>query len=747
MLQRFFTTTLLLFIVFRLSAQDFTDNQEKYHLKITKLSKEIIIDGLLQESAWDGLDMATDFWDKSPVTKRGADPKTEVKMAYNDHFLYVGITCYDTDKYIIQTLKRDVDYWQSDGIAIVIDPVNQRSNGFIFGVSPVGVQMEGQLSGSGGGGSGIDRNWDNKWFSATKTFPDHWTVEMAIPFNTLRYKSSSKEWGINFIRNNSKENEYHTWAPVPQQFDGVNLNYTGKLIWDQAPPKAKGNITLVPYITGAATQDLLRDEKSKYKFNAGLDAKVALSSSLNLDLTINPDFSQVEIDEQITNLTRFSIFLPEKRNFFLENADIFSKFGIPPIRPFFSRRIGLDEQGKTVPILMGARLSGNITDRTRIGVLSMQTRETDVYGGQNYTTVAAHRRLFKNSLIKGIFVSRQGFADGKLHQGDYGRNAGVEMRLVSNDNKWNSWGSYHHSFKQGVSDKNFFYEYGGGYFGKKFNFLTDMITVKENYFADVGFVSRVASFYRDTIIRSGFTQNFTFMDYFIYPANNNIINLHRFGFESFILFRDGGVFGDRFNRLRYFIDFKNSSSIKFRIDNQASNLIAILSITGDEVIQPGKYTYTQVNLEYQSDQRKSFVYEANIRAGGFYDGELTTYQLGISYRQQPWGNFGIKLEKNDIRHPTLSKTASFLLLKTRFEINFSQKLYWTTFLQYSIQGERFNINSRLQWRFSPMSDFFIVYTNNYDILNDKMNPFTSKTNGLLATDRALVFKLNYWLNL
>ena len=276
----------------------------------------------------------------------------------------------------------------------------------MFGVSPLGVQMEGLLS-SSGNDSDIDRNWDNKWFSATQVYEDHWTVEMAIPFKSLRFDASKIEWGINFIRNNPKDSEFHTWAPIPQQFDGIDLNYLGTLNWDAAPKKVKRNISIIPYITGGLNHDIENDEKIKGTFNAGVEGKISLTSSLNLDLTVNPDFSQIEVDQQVTNLTRFSIFLPEKRTFFLENADIFSSFGIGPLRPFFSRKIGLNSQGETVPILFGARLSGNLNSTTRIGVLNMQTKGDDSQVAQNYSAVALHRRIGKRSLLKGIFTNRQ----------------------------------------------------------------------------------------------------------------------------------------------------------------------------------------------------------------------------------------------------------------------------------------------------------------------------------------------------
>ena len=236
----FFLLSFFLISFGNISAQqdDFTDNKSKFQIKIKKTSEAILLDGKLEEAVWEEAEIAKDFWIKYPKVKPGANPKSEAKVTYNDKFIYVGIKCYGKNDFIVPSLKRDQDYWSGDAIGIVLDPFGQSANGFMFGVSPLGVQMEGLLS-SSGNGSDIDRNWDNKWFSATQVYEDYWTVEMAIPFKTLRFDASKTEWGINFIRNNPKDSEFHTWTSIPQQFDGIDLNYLGTLAWDAPPKKVK----------------------------------------------------------------------------------------------------------------------------------------------------------------------------------------------------------------------------------------------------------------------------------------------------------------------------------------------------------------------------------------------------------------------------------------------------------------------------------------------------------------------------
>lgn len=735
--------TLLIFLFGKSLAQDegYTDNAEQYQIDIKRTNEPIQLDGKLDEPVWQTADKAADFWIKNPVVKRGANPKTEVQLTYNKNFIYVAFTCYDTDQYIVQTLKRDQDYWDGDAIAVLFDPMGAGANGAMFGVSPLGVQMEGLLI--GGGDADLDRNWDNKWFSATQNYPDRWTVEMAIPFKTLRFDAKRTQWKINFVRNNIKENEYHTWTPVPQQFIGIDLNFFGTLNWDVPPDKVKRNIAVIPYITGGLNHNIVDGENVKGTFNTGLDAKVSITSSLNLDLTINPDFSQIEVDQQVTNLSRFSIFLPEKRTFFLENADIFQSFGIRPIRPFFSRVIGLNEDGETIPILFGARLSGNLDSKTRIGLMNMQTKSDDIQDGQNYGTVAIHRRVGKRNLVKGLFTNRQSYVDGEFLMNDYSRNASIEADFFSPNNKWATWVGFHKSFKPEIKDKDLMYSYGGGYFGKNFNVFTGFTHVGENYFADMGFVSRIETFYRDTTIRSGFFQNFTQAEYSIFPENDDVVNSHLFGWENFLVYFPDGDLSERFIRWRYFINMKNRSTLRFRLDNEKTNLIDELTFTEADTVKADIYNNYLFNIEYTSDQRKAFNYEVNFRHGGFYHGTLSTYRVALNYRKQPWGNFSLGLEKNDIRFPDF-ELIEFVDLTSRVEINFSKSIFWTTFTQYNFQNNTFNINSRFQYRFSPMSDFFVVYTDNYNVL-DGQN--IGLLDSIKAENRALVFKLNYWFSL
>jgi len=478
-----------------------------------RATDKIVVDGKLSETSWKNASVLNDFWMSFPVDDKKVDPKmqTKVRLTYDDQFLYIGAECYGDDNYIIQTLKRDNKEQNEDAFGVVIDPVNERTNGFTFVVNPLGVQKEMLITGqtgrreileAGHTPKGVNLAWDNKWLSKVTDHPDNWVVEIAIPFKSLRYDETKMVWGINFYRVDAKTNSIHTWTHVPIEFNELDLGYTGELVWDTPPKKVKSNISVIPYVLGGTYRDFEASKPSEFNFQAGVDGKVAITSGLNFDLTVNPDFSQVEVDEQVTNLTLFDIRLPEKRLFFLENSDIFEDFGIPPMRPFFSRRIGLDEDGNPIPILFGARVSGNVNKDLRIGLMNMQTRKTNDFLAQNYTAAAFHKQVFARSVIKGYVHNRQATDSDTA---DYNRNIGLEFLYRSTDGRMQSFLGYAKSFNPGITSKNYFFNSGIGYDNRSVSVYANLAGVGDHYIADMGYF-RGQEYYdavRDTTIRIG----------------------------------------------------------------------------------------------------------------------------------------------------------------------------------------------------------------------------------------------------
>jgi hypothetical protein len=713
--------------------------QKDYQVHIKKVPTPIKIDGIIQEDEWAGAKVINSLWQKFPDDKNKTTRKTEVRTAYDDKYLYAAFTCYDSGKVFIQSLKRDFGHDGNDCVALILDPINTRNNGFFFIVNAFNAQSEDQLTAAGS--DDLNFSWDQKWISATQRYADRWVAEIAIPFKTLRYAADKKTWGVNFLRVDTKTNEYGVWTNVPVNFPSYDLGYTGALIWDEAPPKPGSNAVLIPYVTTQLDQNNQEQKNITHTPNAGFDAKIGLTSALNLDLTMNPDFSQIEVDNQVTNLTRFNIFFPERRTFFLENADLFSGFGIEPIRPFYSRKIGLDANGNKIPILFGARVSGNLAKNTRVGFMNMQTGRKDNYAPENYSALSIDQRVFKRSVIKGYVLNRQSFMreDEKRNNplNEFGRNAGVEFNYSDLAGKWGGWATYHHSFKPNITTNNQYYNFGGSYNTRNISTFTDFTNVGTNYYADMGFIERIENYdaARDTLIRLGFKHMYNNFEYRIIPSSGKVAR-YTVTAENYIVINPDNRFNERNTNLQFGTQFKSTRNINVSLGNNHVQLIFPISFTGSTPIPVGEYRFNDINIKYQTDFRKPFSLSFAGGYGGFYNGTNASIRTGLTYRFPPKLTLNLNFQYNKLQFPELYGSTELFLITQRTEINFSTQVFWTTFFQYNTQRNNININSRLQYRFKPMSDLFIVYTDNY--FTDPL--FTNK-------NRALVLKLNYWLNL
>ena len=581
---------------------------------------------------------------------------------------------------------------------------------------------------------------------------DRWTVEIAIPFKTLRYDASKTTWNINFVRNSIKTGNYHTWTKVPQGFFGISLAHTGTLNWDNSPPFEKSNIALIPYVSGSLSKDYQGHKKREEGENVGLDAKVALSSSLNLDATINPDFSQVEVDEQVTNLTRFNLFYPEKRTFFLENSDILNEFGIPPMRPFFSRSIGLNKDGQAVPIYYGLRLSGNVLSKTRINAFNMHTKGEGANGGQNFSAVAIQQGLAGRSYFKVGLLNRQGFEKLETNKTDYGRNLMAALVFRSKNSRIESWLEGFNSYKPKVSTKNNMFGTGFLATSKNGNWtvINDTRMVGTNFYADMGFINRIENYdaARDTTIRLGFLSNYSQVEFQVFPKWG-IITTQSIQLQNFRVWNLDGSFNEWYDDIKYDVIFKNTSTLGFRCKNTVTKLPFAFQFSDENVLlKAEKYQYAAGALAFESDIRKPISASLELSSGEFYNGNISGIRGSLRYRVQPWGSFSVKAEYNSIRLPALKGfdgITSILLISPKTEINFRRNLWWTTWFQYNTQANNMNINSRLQWRFKPMSDLFVVYTDNYFAKDELID--LERFKAFQPKQRALVFKLSYWLNL
>ncbi len=704
----------------------------------------------MDEPAWENADVAGDFMQYFPYDSSLAIAQTEVRMVYDDQFLYIIAKMYNLGKreYVVPSLRRDYRGAAYDGFTVILDTYKDKTNAFMFGVNPEGVQREGLISNGGNesrGNDGLSLTWDNKWYAEAKKYEGYWMAEIAIPFKTLRYKDGMDSWYANFYRIDSEYAERSTWSPIPRNFRLITLAYNREVTWDKPVESPGTNISLIPYTSFRTVRDFEAETDTKNEADIGGDAKIAISSSLNLDLTVNPDFSQAEADQQVTNLDRFEIFFPERRQFFLENADLFSDYGVNDTRPFFSRRIGIAQDSSTGTTVQnhlygGVRLSGNINNKWRVGFMSMQAAkdESIALPSINYAVASVQYRIGQRSNISGIFVNKQSFSGSEdeaagIYTVPWNRTAGLDLNLATPDNTWSGKAYYHRSFEEFGPDSTFSWGLGAGYQSYRWQADIELRSVGANYNPEVGFVRRT-DFMRS---RATVYQNY-------YPESGKIQS-HAPGLDYDVRWNQKYGLTDWDVNILYRFNFRNTSNLNFRLRREYVYLFDSFDPSGtdgQELPADTDYTYNLFITSYSSDQRKSFFYELSTRSGGYFNGSRVNLDGTLNYRFGKHGSLAMNFTYNRIRLPDPYNDADLFLIGPRFDITFSRKVFWTTFIQYNEQINNVNLNSRFQWRFKPVSDLFIVYTDNYlAAVDGRFVDFNR------PKSRALIIKLSYWLNL
>lgn len=716
-------------------------------MTISRSTDNIEVDGVLNEASWESAEAAKGFYLAFPVDNDFPISKTEVKLTFDDNFLYIGAVCHDPTpgNYIVESLKRDWSWRETENLSIYIDPFDDRTNGFNFSISPYNAQREGLIS----QGFEISGDWDNKWYSEVTNFEDKWIVEIAIPFKTLRYKANLTNWNIQFLRNDVKNNERSAWTAVPQQYRTNNLAFAGKLKWNDPPPPPKMNISVIPYVLGQVEKDYEEEADYEPTGNLGFDAKIAVSSALNLDLTVNPDFSNVEVDQQVANLQRFELFFPEKRQFFLENSDLFAGNGFPPSRPFFSRRIGIAEDTSgvnvAVPIVYGARLSGKLNKDWRIGLMNMQTSAVpgttlpgsenlkDGYNlsGQNYTAAVLQRKIWARSNIGALFINRQATnyvaEDSTNSTSAFNRVAGLDFNFATLDDKWSAKVYLHASIDPEIKKDAFVQGVFLGYSTRHWTLRFAQNYIGEGYNAEVGYVPRTGTY------QIGMFES----QYIIYPNVESVVTIKPGWTYSFV-FKPDGSLADTDGKFGVNITFNNTSEFNVAIKHNFTHLYYDFDPThSDGVPLPAdsEYTWYSGEIGYTSDRRKAFSFQTTGQYGSFFNGRKFSFIGNVGYKFRPFGSFFISAAYNDVQLPEPYSSDKFWLIGPRADITFTNSLFLTTFVQYNEQADNVNVNARFQWRFAPVSDLFVVYTDNYFPTDFKVK------------NRALVVKLSYWLNI
>ena len=731
-----FISYIIIFLTF-----SFTNAQlDSKNYLVRTINSEINIDGIGDEIEWSKSKWESNFWMWRPTDSLQAKKQTRFKLIRNDKYLFILIES-DTDGKNFNTpnLKRDFSTYPTDYLTLLFDTFNDGTNAFSFATNPLGLKADGLISG-GNQNYRTDRNyaWDTKWNVATHINDNNFVAEIRIPFSSFFYDNSQQFWRFNIYRGNTQINESSTWIKIPQNQLIGNLAFMGKMVFETPLKKGKNPISLIPYLSSAAQNDFIYST-SKSNISLGGDAKIPIGNALNLDLTFNPDFSQVEVDDQVVNLTRFAISLPEKRQFFTQNDDLFKDFGENrDVIPFFSRRIGVaqDLDGNTIEnkIIAGARLSGKLNSNLRLGFLNMLT-DSDVNNqiASNLNTVFTLRqKVFDRSNISFFLIDRRTIGEYDFINMQDKKNSvsGVEYNLASPDSKWVGRAFYHKSFTEGLEGDD---QIVGARIQRntlRNRISTGFIHGGEDFRSDLGFFRR-----------TGFMKITPEYTYRIYPKNPDVNN-YSFTQRGFFVYDTSRnyLMTDRVYKTTIRKSFLNSSSLSFEYNNRyvylTSNFDPTRTPDGTKLPSDTGYRYDDAELSYRSDQRKRLNFDSKISYGTFYNGTKFTLENEIKWRKQPILNASMIINFNSIVLPNPYPSKNIWLISPKIDFTFTKTLTWITFVQYNSQGENLGINSRMQWRFAPLSDLFLVYNDNY-ISTDNFSP----------RNRSFNLKLTYWLNI
>ncbi len=701
--------------------------------KLADSAEAPVIDGRVNEAVWQTVQPYANFTQQDPIEGAPASEKTEVRMIVGKGNVYVSIIAFDSDpsKIIVSQARRDASLSETDSVVMVFDTFNDNQNAFVFGTNPLGIEYDGQVAregqssgvsfGGGGGGAGTQRggisafnpNWDGDWTVRAQITERGWEAEIAIPLKTLRYQTGTdKTWGFNMVRNIRHKNEQVYLAPIPRGFNIYRVSLAAKMSGLDLP--ARRDIKLIPYALGSVNKDFTRTtgDKVDKKGDVGLDFKWGIRPNLTFDATVNTDFAQVEADEEQVNLTRFDLFFPEKRPFFLENASTF-QFGQPQsIDLFFSRRVGLSATGVPIDILGGGRLSGKVAG-WNVGVLNIQTDEaenaagTQVVGPANNVSVLRLQREVGRSSYGAIFVNRQGtgsFASTVDHNRAFGLDANVQLSakqrvsafLARTDSTGATGADY--AGRAFYDFTNNLWQVAGGYsqVGTRFN-------------PEVGFLPRRG--YRRPEFRLFFTPqpkkvawirrvtphtNYNAFYGFDGKLQTSRLHLHPFEIQP----QQGGRFG-------WLVDLeKDNPIVSFQVYNRDGKRV---------LIPAGQYSWHQHGFEYFHNPSARVTGTLRYKIGSYYDGDFNSWEINSDYRITPRMTASLGWTRQDVD----LKYGSFVnhLIPIKANYSFTTLTNLSALLQYNGQTGQFSSNLRLAMLNRSGTGLFVVFNDRRDLLS------------------------------
>ncbi len=666
----------------------------------------IVVDGRLDEREWLAAPVAAGFIQSEPRTGEPATESTEVRVLYDAERLYIGAYLHDRtpDDIVVNDIRKDFNPEQQDDFEVILDTFHDRRNGYVFLTNLAGARADRQVANEG---REINTSWDGVWTVKTRRVSDGWVVEMAIPFRTLRFDFARAEsWGINFSRRIRRRNEVSFWAPVPRAYTLARVSLAGELTGIAHSGTAR-DLRVKPYVAGRTVRET-GGVQGRSAGDAGVDVKYGVTHGLTADLTVNPDFAQAEADEQQVNLTQFSQFFPEKREFFLENSGIFyvgdaarnNRVTLAPTPDedmllFFSRRIGLSTDGRNVAIPAGLRLTGSALGIT-VGALSMRTRATGAAPANQYSTLRLRRNLFAGSDVGIIALDREGLG---VAAADWNRLVGADANFrLPGEWDWNSY--VVGSRKPGKSGGQYTYRSSINHEGNFLHVKAGVLEIGSGFSDDIGYFRRtdMRKYILDFGVRprpSWLTSvgvremhpHVTWNYYENLRGEMTAKNLHS-GYTFFL--SDGGFF---------------ELSVNPNFQRIGSPFLISPSIAP---IPAGSYGWTDYQLKGGTNASRPLSASYTFITGGLWSGRQRTQQVVVSAR--PTSKVGASLGVSHTEATLSTPDARFeaLLWTTRVNYSFTTNMFFDALTQYDPRQHLFNANLRFNVIHHPLSDLFIV---------------------------------------
>jgi hypothetical protein len=735
-------TVLLLAVLWVQPASALQQSRQLYKVPAVRVDEGPVLDGVLDDAIWQQASVIDEFVQQEPEEGAPATERTEVLILYDAENLYVGVRAYDSDPSgIISTeMRRDSNrILDEDSFQIILDTFNDSRSGYMFVTSPYGAKLEQQISDEGQSGRGsfggtsstVNRDWDGVWDVAVGTMPNGWTAEIAIPMVTVRFPDSMRQsWGINFMRNIRRKNEQVFWAPIPQAYGLTRISLAGSLT-DLEDLNRGLDLRVKPFVVGGGKRTL--DEGNTTERDIGLDVKYGITAGLNLDLTLNTDFAQAEIDDERVNLTRFPLFFPEKREFFLENAGQFNVGSTGATRPiadlFFSRRIGLSNTGAHVPVIGGARLTGKV-GRNNVAILDVQTDDALGQPGENFFVARYGRDILARSRIGAIFINKQTnlFDQAPASLDSFNRTFGADMTLSLHP-AFAVSGFLAQTSSPGITD-----DQRGGYLNatwrdSSWRVYGEISDLQDNFNPEVGFVPRL-----------GIQTKKAHFEYNPRPDRFGIRVLEPMVNAVFTEDQTGRLLTRQIHNMLG-IRFQNGARALFWYNDWFERLDQPFTVVrrppeegGDVVVEAGRYNFGDWRFSFNSNPARRVYASVSYGPQGFYDGTRTDTNFTLGTRLTEQFSAETQHSRNDVDLPG----GAFVTSVTSFRIDYamSPTVSLRTLTQYNSLTEQWSTAVRFRYTYMPGSDLYIVYD---EVQRD--------ATGLIELqDRQLILKLTYLMS-